>query len=118
MGMLDGDIAAIFGEAFGALYLDGSLIRSLSEPVYDGQGNITGYSGGAPVAIKCQVDAATWDMRQADGFTDKDVRIIVLNCGWDVTTDHRIEVSGKSYMLASVDRDAAASHWICRGRAA
>lgn len=49
-----------------------------------------------------------------------DVRIIVLSAGLGVaiSTDMQITVSGQRWQIASVDRDAGASHWICRGRPA
>lgn len=120
MGLLDGDIAALFGSTFGAIYPDGQLVTALTQPVYDGQGNITGYSGDDPVAIKVQRDACTYAMQQSDGYVDGDVRLIVLAQGLpSITTDHRItDHTGKEWMVQSADLDAASSHWICRGRAA
>lgn len=120
MGLLDGGIEAIFGSAFGAFYLDGILHRDGIEPQYDGEGAITGYAGGADIPCKAQVDAASYAMRQAEGFAEGDVKIIVLSAGLgtDVTTDFQITVSGKRWMIQSADRDAANSHWVLRGRAA
>lgn len=120
MSLLNGGIAAIFGAAFGGLYLDGTLHRSGTDPIYDGEGNITGYAGGADVPCKAQVDGATYAMRQSEGYAEGDVRILILSAGLSVepTTDYQISVSGKRWMIASVERDAAASHYILRGRAA
>lgn len=120
MGVLDGGVAAIFGAAFGSFYLDGTLVSSFTQPIYGPGGAITGYTGGTPIACKCQIDAATYAMRQADGFADGDMRIIVLSAGLGVpvTTDHRLTVSGQTWLIASADRDPAGSHWICRGRLA
>lgn len=119
MSLLDGGIAAIFGAAFGGLYLSGTLHRGLGEPIYDLEGNITGYGGGADVAVKLQVDAVTYSMRQAEGYAEGDVRIIVLSSGIPaITTDHEITARAIKYKIASVDVDPAASHYICRGRPA
>lgn len=120
MALLDGGIEAIFGAALGGLYLDATLHRDGSEPIYDGEGAIIGYAGGADIACKAQMDAATYAMRQAEGFVDGDVRIIVLSAGLgtEVTTDHQITVAGKRWAIASAERDAARSHWICQGRGA
>lgn len=120
MGLLDGGIEAIFGAAMGGFYLPGTLHRDGAQPQYDGEGNITGYAGGADLACRAQVDAATYAMRQADGYADGDVRVIILSAGLgvEVTTDFQVSVSGKRWQIASVERDAANSHWICRGRAA
>ncbi|KQX18417.1 MULTISPECIES: hypothetical protein [unclassified Sphingomonas] len=120
MSLLGGGIAAIFGAALGGLYLDGQLVRSSAGPIYDGEGNITGYAGGDPIAIKCQIDAASWAMRQSEGFVDGDMRIIVLTAGLasTITTEQRITVSGATWLIQSVELDAAASHYVLRGRKA
>lgn len=120
MGLLDGGIEAIFGAAFSGLYLPATLHRDGTVPVYDGEGNITGYSNAASVACRAQIDAANYAMRQAQGFAEGDVRIIVLSSGLgvEITTDFQITVSGKRWMIASVERDAANSHYILRGRRA
>ncbi|HTH10775.1 MAG TPA: hypothetical protein VMA55_14505 [Acidovorax sp.] len=120
MSLLDGGIERIFGTAFGALYLDATLHRDGTEPQYDAEGNIIGYNGGADVPCKAQVDAATYAMRQAEGFSEGDCRLLILSAGLgvEVTTDFQVTVAGKRWMVASVDRDAANSHYVCRGRAA
>lgn len=120
MGLLDGGIAAIFGAAFSAFYLDGTLHRDGTDPIYGAGGEITGYAGGADVPCKAQVDAATYAMRQSDGYSEGDVRIIVLSAGLgvEITTDFQISVSGRRWMIAAADRDAANSHWVLRGRRA
>lgn len=120
MGLLDGQIAALFGQIFSAIYLDGSIVSALTVPIYDMEGNITGYEGGDPTPCKVQIDAASHSMRQSEGFADGDVRLIVLSHGIPVelSTDHRIMAQGQTWMIASVERDPAASHWICRGRRA
>lgn len=120
VSLLNGGIEAIFGAALGGLYLDATLHRDGSDPIYDGEGSITGYAGGAEIPCKAQMDAATYAMRQADGYVDGDVRIIILSAGLavEVTAEHQIEVAGKRWMIASAERDAARSHWVCRGRKA
>lgn len=120
MGLLDGGIEAIFGAAFGGLYLPATLHRDTSAPIYDGEGNITGFSGGGDIGCRAQVDAATYAMRQAEGFIEGDTRIIVLSAGLgvEVTTDMQITARGVRWQIAGVDRDAAASHWVLRGRPA
>lgn len=120
MTLLDGGIRAVFGAAFGAFYLPGQLVTAQTEPVYGPDGEITGYSGADPVPCKVQIDAVTYAMQQADGYADGDVRIIVLAAGLaaPITIDHRIIARGQEWLVASVEQDAAASHWVCRGRAA
>jgi hypothetical protein len=116
MGILDGDVAALFHSAFSDMYLDATLHSGTGDPIYDDDGNITGYNGGDTPA-KCQVDAATDAMRRAEGFAEGDVRVIILAQGLpDVTDDHQITVKGARYLLAGPSLDAAASHWVARGR--
>jgi hypothetical protein len=120
MGLLDGGIASLFGSVFGAIYLDGALHRDGTTPIYDSEGNITSYVDEADIPCKAQVDAATWAMRQSDGFAEGDMMIIVLAAGLgvEISTDMQISVAGKRWSIQSAAQDAAASHWILRGRAA
>ena len=121
MGLLDGGIASIFGAALGGLYPDGLLHRDGTGPIYDDEGNIIGYDGGGDVPIKVQRDACTYAMRQAEGYADGDVALIILAAGLAVapTTDSQVtDGDGARWMVASVERDAAGSHFMCRGRKA
>lgn len=121
MSLLDGGIAAIFGSVFGGIYLDGLLHRDGTGPTYDSEGNVTGYAGGADIAIKVQTDRASYSMRQAEGFAEGDAALIILADGLSVavTTDCQVtDGHGKRWMVQSADLDAAGSHWLCRGREA
>jgi hypothetical protein len=119
VGILDGGIAAVFGAALSGLYLDATLHRGTGSPTYDGEGNITGYTGAGDVAVKAQVDTATEAMRQADGFAEGDARILVLAQGiGTITSDHRITVRGQEWHILSAELDAAQSHWTLRARKA
>lgn len=122
MGLLDGGIASIFSAAFGGIFLDGLLHRDGTDPIYDGEGNITGYGGGAEIPMKVQRDACSYTMRQSEGYTEGDVMLIILAAplnGLKVTTDFQVsDGSGQRWTIQSADLDAASSHWICRGREA
>lgn len=118
MGLLDGGIAAAFGAALSGLYLPATLHRP-GEYATDDEGIVL---PSVPTDEPCraQIDAATYAMRQSEGYSDGDMRIIVLATGLSgsVTTDCQISVSGQRWMIGSAEMDAAASHWICRGRKA
>jgi hypothetical protein len=115
LSVLTGDITALFGAAFSDMYLDATLHAGTGEPVYNA-GDITGYEGGDTRA-KCQVDAATDAMRRAEGFSEGDVRLIILALGLPAITDnHQLTVQGVRYFLAGPSLDAAGSHWVARGR--
>lgn len=67
-------------------------------------------------AIKVQRDAVTERMRQAAGYTERDVALIILAYGGVPTTDDEAtDADGSRWRIASVDRAADTSHWICRG---
>lgn len=128
MGFLDGGIAAVFGAAFGGLYLPGAL-HGTAGPVYAADGTITGWDDGEQ-PCHAQIDVADWSMQQDNGYVDGDVMIIVLTAGLteQPTTDSEISVEapmhalpGGGYQRWSVQSrklDAAGSHWILRGRKA
>lgn len=74
MGLLDGDIASLFSEVFGTFYLDGTLTTNLWVP--DGQGGGTYLPTNVPVKYQeDQVDEAT---RVAGGYSQDDVRFLIL----------------------------------------
>lgn len=115
------DIALAFSAQLGAGYWDAKA-KSPGTPTKDAGGSIT--SPGTPFALDCsaQVDAVTEAMRQAEGYTEQDVRILVLAATLDgeLDTDATIKVlagpHAGEYMVASVDRDPAGIYWECRGR--
>lgn len=119
MGLLDGGMESIFGAALGGLYLPATL-HVPATPIEDIEGNVIGHSGGGDYPCRAQLDDVTWSMRQAEAYVDGDQRIIVLSAGLGVqiTTDHEITIRGKRWLIASVQRDAANSHYVLRGRAA
>lgn len=118
MGLLDGGIASIFGAVLSGLYLPATL-HLPGTRTDDIEGNIS-YGPETDIPCRAQVDAATYAMRQSEGYSEGDVRILILSAGLpvEITTDHQITVSGKRWMIASAEQDAAASHWVLRGRVA
>lgn len=76
MGLLDGDIADLFAGVFGSFYLDGLLTQN---PVWvpDGSGGGS-YEPQLPVAVKYQEDAVDERTRAALGYSQDDVRFIIL----------------------------------------
>lgn len=111
--LLDGGLQGVFGAVFGAIYLDGSLIRvTLTD---DGEGGWSESSVAYPV--KGQVDAVTERMRQSAGYTDGDMRIIVLQSGIgiDPVTDDKAVLGGRVWSLADTEADPANTHWVMRG---
>lgn len=118
MGLLNGGISAIFGAVLSGLYLPATL-HVPGTRTDDEEGNIS-YGPETDIPCRAQIDAATYAMRQSEGYSEGDMRIIVLVSGLcsGITTDCQISVSGKRWMVGSAELDAAASHWVLRGRAA
>jgi hypothetical protein len=113
MALLDGGLQNIFGAAFGAIYLDGTLIRVTKTD--DGEGGWSEAFAAHP--IKGQVDAVTERMRQSAGYTDGDMRIIVLQAGSPVqpVTDDRVILGNSIWDVAGIEADPANTHWQMRG---
>lgn len=108
MGLLDGDIAALFSDVFGTFYLDGTLTTNQWVP--DGMG------GGSEVptntVIKYQIDQVDEATRVAGGYSQDDVRFLVLQQpGLTLTGDSEITVGGRTYLLRTPRQDPAKSYW-------
>lgn len=115
------DIALAFSAAGLGAYHD-ALAKTKGTPTYSGGSIVT---PGTPTERTCsvQVDAVTEAMRQAEGYTDRDMRLLVLadTLEGSLDTDATIDVlegpyAGTEWMLASVDRDPVGAYWECRGR--
>lgn len=116
MSLLDGSLAQTFAAVFGGVYSDGLLYRP-NDFADDGKGGGTAQGFAAPQAVKVQVDQATQSMRQAEGFVEGDVRILMLAHGVaEVTSDCEVAVGGTRYMIEYVGTDPAGSYWEVRGR--
>jgi hypothetical protein len=119
-------IAAAVSSAYGGPYFPGK-VHTVSDTTYDDGGSIL--TPGQPVVRPClvQVDAATEAMRQSAGFTDTDVRLLVIGLAGDLNTDATVEVlPGPTvpadhvglWSIQSVGRDPLGCYRECRGRRA
>lgn len=117
MGILDTGGKKLFGSVMGRYFLDGKLVKRV----------ITMDSGGSQTVvetrhdIKVQTDAVSEAMRQAAGYTDDDVMLIVLTDGVPVslnTNDHVIDGRGNRWAVTMPELDPCASHWTIRGQKA
>lgn len=114
MGLLDGGLAAVFGGAFGPLFLDGTLhVESL---VPDGEGGFTSTFVDHPV--KGMVDSYSDAYRTQFGIPETDVKLIVLQFGATgaPSTDAQITLRGTRYSIQSIEQDPAQAAWTIRGR--
>jgi hypothetical protein len=120
MGLLDGEISALFGTVFGGLYLNGTLTRVTIVP--DGEGG--GSSTETTQPCKVQIDACTEVMRAAPGYGDEDVRLLILQAsvttGGPINSDCSVTPAtgrhaGRKFDLhAPITEDPASSYWECR----
>lgn len=114
-------IAVNVSRRVGAGYAEGVVISS-SGATFDAGGSIT--QPGVVTERDCfvQVDEVTSAMRQAEGYAEGDVRLLVLASGLQagLTPDMRVRVTSGPhaglYSVRSAILDVAASHWDCRGR--
>lgn len=101
-----------------------ALAKWPGTPTMDDGGSIV--APGEPIELECsvQVDSVTEAMRAAAGFTEKDMRLLVLTATLegDLDTGATIEAlagpHAGSWALASCDRDPCGVYFECRGRRA
>lgn len=101
---------------FGGTYLPATLHRSTT--THDGAGG--GSTTFADEAVKIQLEAATEAMRQREGYTARDVRILMLAHGVD-RPDTECEIthdaSGVRYVITGpVGTDPCSAYWDIHGR--
>lgn len=114
-GLLDtDDIQQLFGDVFSDIYGDGQLI---TVTMVRGPGGVQ-VPQETSVPCKVQVDRCDEAMRQSAGYTDTDVKLIILQS--DVSdkepdTDSLVVAQGKRWKVSGVRQDPARSVWIMRG---
>lgn len=120
--MLIDELGGALTTLFAPIYKDGLLKRAVIED--NGKG---GSSAADITDVPCKVQvAALTQSQRAAGFTESDVRLLILAGGLDqwledgrVLDDDEVRVLGKggaTYRIAGPLLDPAGSHWTCRGR--
>ncbi len=109
MALLDGGLARIFGTAFGAVYVDATLIKGVFTD--DGGGGFAVASTDIPV--KAMVERVSDRARAASGLPDTAVTISVLRAGLavPVALDDALTLSGQTYRAIRVETDPAGAAW-------
>jgi len=121
-------IALSFSQAMGGPYHSG-VVHWSGTPVFDDGGSIVAPGSASERPCSVQIDAVTEAMRGQDGYTDRDVRLIILAPTLDgsLDSDVRVEVLAGIdvpvdwvgfWSIESVDRDPLSIGWSCRGRRA
>ena len=114
-------IATSFSQLAGGPFVD-AVATWQGEPIMDAGGSIV--SPGLPLSYACkaQFDAPTQQMREAEGFQQTDVRILVLatSIGRALDTSAGLSVAdgpnGGTWALVTCQRDPAGVGYECRGR--
>jgi hypothetical protein len=115
------DIAMSISKRLGGPYVSGTVVDQAGQQWDDG-GSIIDPGNATLRTCMLQVDVVTDAMRQAEGYTDKDMRLLVLanTLQGRIDTDATIEViDGPGFgvwSVASVVRDPLGIYWDCRGR--
>ena len=108
MGLLDGDIAGLFADVFGTFYLDGTLRTNTWVP--DGMGG--GSYAMVPTPVKYQMDQVDEATRVAGGYSQDDVRFLILQKpGLTLTGDSELTAGGRTYLLRTPRQDPAKSYY-------
>lgn len=100
-----------------------SKVITITDAVYDDGGSIV--TPGVVVERDCmiQVDSVTEAMRSQEGYTDRDVRLLVLSSTLTGALDTSATVdvlegpNPGAYSLQTCVRDPMGVYWECRGRA-
>jgi len=128
--MLDGaamfaGLAQTMTAVFGGPFVSARVIDQAPDAFDDG-GSIPDDTAD-PTFRTCQlqVDIVTDAMRQADGYVEGDLRVLILSATLegDLDTDATVEVlqgpyTGAKLLLSGITRDPAATYWEGRGRRA
>lgn len=113
MGLLDGDIRALFGSVMGQFYLPATL-RKITL-VADDQGG--GTTTVTTESVKIQEDEVSEQTRAEAGYSQDEKRFLILQQGVSgpLTGDCELEVNGVVYALSAPIQDPAKSYWQVRG---
>lgn len=117
MGLLTGGGASVLNSVFAAIYPDGTLRRETITEDAGGSQTVTTVN----IPIKVQTDGVTEAMRNAAGYTDTDVRLIVLTAGLGgpiTTNDKIVDGRGSVWAVTMPSLDTCGSHWEIRGQRA
>lgn len=114
MGLLTGGGASVLNSVFAAIYPTGTLVRRTITEDAGGSQTVTETTQ----AVKVQTDAVTEVMRQSAGYTDTDVRVIILSAGVAAVNsdDWVIDGRGNTWALIDPALDVCGSHWVARGQ--
>lgn len=110
-----GRVSARFGGPYHA-----AKVITITEAIYDDGGSIATPGDVMERDCSCQVDAVTEAMRSEVGFSEKDVRLLIIGLSDTLDTDARVQVLAGpfpgTYSVQSVAGDPFAIYSECRAR--
>ncbi len=111
--MVHGEIIDGLEDIFDCLFIDATL--HVPTQTDNGKGGVTVTHSN--VAVRAQRDEVTEPMRQAPGYTDSDVMLIIQS-NVPVTSDHELTYGGIRYAIHTPCLDATGSFYEARGQCA
>ena len=118
-------IAGSFSQMAGGPFVD-AVATWPGTPVLDTGGSIVTPGTPASHACKCQFDAPTQQMREAEGFLQTDVRILVLAASLHASLAPALDTAAQivvasgpnagTWALMTCQRDPVGVGYECRGR--
>jgi alanyl-tRNA synthetase len=116
-------IAQKVSAAFGGPYVAGKVIDQ-TEQTFDDGGSIADPGVVSERDCSVQVDKATWEMQQADGYAEGDMLFLMLcsSLSGALDTDARIRVlagpHAATWLVSGIAKDALGIYWSGTGRLA
>lgn len=119
MGLFDG-AQAVLGSVMGAYFHQGLLHRAARTESDDGDVTLSF----ADEDVKGQQEACTEAMRTTEGYTDRSVRLLILQRAPsgglvpEPTADDEVTLLGQRWAIDMIGTDPARAYWEMRGRPA
>lgn len=111
------DIQGLFGDVLGSIYGPGVLVTRARSSVRNPVTGVFPYTD-TSTNVLVQRDRCTSRQMAQVGYSDKDVRIMVLQSGVMVRpdTDSEIVHRGETFLVMDVDEDPFRVYWDLRSR--
>lgn len=116
-------VAQAITATFGGPYVAGAVLDQVAAVMDDGGSIVT---PGTPTGRTCmvQIDKASWEMQQAEGYAPGDMLFLILvaTLSGGLDTDARIRVDAGphagTWLVSGISLDSVGTHWSGKGRPA
>jgi len=115
MGLLDGDIREIVGNAFGGFFLNATYRRDADVQNPD-TGTVTRTT--LDYACKAIMEMTPTRLRAGEAWVEGDRRFLVLAASLSIVPKpgDRVVFNGETWAVVSIDTDPATATWSIQGR--